>query len=339
MALDNSLLHYFLRDALGPYSEDFGVLDRHNPTQFRLNGHSYSTHVSYVHDSGNTRLNDDEVRIQIGRSLIEEQRARAENGSRVSFIGFFADGKTFIAWDPRHVFSLQAKKVVSVYARQSQLAGVDANQAAVHSFRAMLLKETSFAIALPVSALGFYLENIEHFHRMLTEAAIIKLIGSHTSTFSDSGLGTAGDFDVEEDGQREKFTYERKSYPRDPRFKKWVLDAYRQTCCICDRQLGIIQAAHIIPHSEEDSPNSVQNGLALCIEHHRLYDDALLLPGPEQTLFYNRDRAEYLKQTEQQKGLDGIETLEGRRYKVPEAAELRPLDDFLKRGLEIRMAG
>jgi len=344
MALDNSLLHYFLRDALAPYSEDFRVVERTNPIQFRLNGRNYSTHVSYVHDSGNTRVNEDEVRIQIGRNLIEEQRERAKSGSRVAFIGFFADGKTFVAWDPRHVFSLQAKKVVSVYARQSQLIGVNANQAAVHSFKAKFLDETSFAIALPVSALGFYLENIEHFHRLPTEDAIIGLIGSHTLTFSDTGLGTrgefdVGEFDVEDDGQREKFTYERKAYPRDPRFKKWVLDAYMQTCCVCDRQLGIIQAAHIIPHSEEDSPNSVQNGLALCIEHHRLYDDALLLPGPGQILVFNRDRAEYLKQTAQEKGLDNIEALGGQQYQLPETAELQPLDEYLERGLQIRMAG
>lgn len=60
------------------------------------------------------------------------------------------------------------------------------------------------------------------------------------------------------------------------------LDAYKKTCCVCRRQLGLVQAAHIIPHSEPDSPNTVQNGLAMCIEHHRLYDDSLLLPGPGQ---------------------------------------------------------
>ena len=339
MPLDNALLYYFVRDALGPYSEDFRISDRHNPTQFRLNSNQYSAHVSYVHDSGNTRVNEDEVRIQIGRNLIEEQRARADNGVRVAFLGFFPDGKTFVAWDPRHVFSLQAKKVVSVYARQSQLEGVEANQAAVHGFQAKFLQETSFAIALPVSALGFYLENVEHFHRLPTEAAIVRLIDTHTATFSDSGLGTGGEFDVEDDGQREKFTYERKAYPRDPRFKKWVLDAYLQTCCICDRQLGIIQAAHIIPHSEDDSPNDVQNGLALCIEHHRLYDDGLLLPGPGQELVFNRERAEYLRQTEQEKGLAGIEALEGRKYQIPATAGLQPRDDYLERGVAIRMAG
>ncbi|MFV2051713.1 HNH endonuclease [Aliiroseovarius sp. YM-037] len=339
MALDNALLYNFVKDAVSPYSEDFRFDNRANPTEFHLNGIGYSAHVSYVHDSGNSRDNDDEVRIQIGRALIEEQRSRAEAGKRVAFLGFFEGGEAFVAWDPRHVFSLQARTVVSVYARQSQLTAVRLNQAAVHQFRARFLEEQSFAIALPAEALGFYLENIEHFHRLPTEEGIVGLMRDHTSTFTESGFGGGGDFNVEDSGQRERFTYERKAYPRDPRFKRWVLDAYEQTCCVCDRQLGLIEAAHIIPHSVDGSPNEVSNGLALCIEHHRLYDRALLLPGPGRRLVFNDERAEYLKQTNQQKGLEEIEALNGNEYRVPESPEHRPNDEYLAQGLEIRMAG
>ena len=336
MTLDTSLLHYFVRDALGPYSEDFKVLDRHNPTILRLNEGSYSVHVSYVHDSGNSRGNANEVRIQIGRSLIEKQRTQANKGIRVAFIGFFEGGRAFVAWDPRHIFSLEAKTVVSVYARQSQLADVEENQASVHKFYAQFLNESSQAIALPASALGLYLENVENFHRLRTENSIRQLLRTHTTTFEDYGLGSRGEFGVEEGGQREKFTFERKAYPRDPRFKNRVLGAYGKMCCICNRQLGLVQAAHIIPHSEPDSPNTIENGLAMCIEHHRLYDDALLLPGPGQKLIFNKERAEYLRQTEQGRGLDGIEELSGKAYTVPSKPELRPRDAYLERGISIR---
>lgn len=339
MALDNALLYNFIKDALNPYSEDFKLSDRHNPIQFKLNGQAFSVHVSYVHDSGNSRDNEDEVRIQIARAQIKQQRARAAEGAHVAFLGFFEGGKTFVAWDPRHVFSLQAKTVVSVYARQSQLEGVAENQAAVHSFRARFLEETSFAIALPSNALGFYLENIEHFHRLPTEDSVVQLMDGHSLTFNEAGLGTGGNFDVGDDEKREIFTYERKAYPRDPRFKKWIMEAYEQTCCVCNRQLGLVQAAHIIPHSEEGSPNTVQNGLAMCIEHHRLYDDALLLPGPDQQLVFNDERAEYLRQTNQDRGLDGIAALAEQRYRIPEDAALRPSNDFLQRGLDIRLGG
>ena len=252
MTLDRKLLFYFVRDALAPYSEDFRIDERTNPVELRLNEKLYSTHISYVHDSGENRSNDDEVRIQIGRALIEKQRARQQVGARVAFVGFFEDGKTFIGWDPRHVFSLEAQQMVSIYARQSQERSAEVNLASVHRFDAKLLGEESFAIALPSTALGFYLENLEHFHRLPNEAAIVGLMQSHDGAYVDTGMGQMETFEFEEAGQREKFTFSRRAYPRDPRFKKAVLDAYAQTCCICDRQLALVQAAHIIPHADDD---------------------------------------------------------------------------------------
>jgi len=337
MALDRELLFYFVRDALAPYSENFRIIDRQNPVRIRLNGENYSTHVSYVHDSGNARDNDDEVRIQLGRRLIEEQRERQERGDRVAFIGFFETGDTFLAWDPRHVFSLKASTVVSIYGRQSQRSSVARNQAAVHQFNAKTLAEQSFTIALPATALGFYLENIKNFHSLQSEGAIVDLVTRNSEAFSDTGLGSSGEIDIDGGETREKFTFERTAYLRDPRFKKWVLEAYDQTCCICDRQLGIVQAAHIIPHSVEGSPNHVTNGLALCIDHHRLYDDALLLPGPGNRLVFNKNRAEYLRQTHQAKGLAEISTFHGRTFNVPKDPERQPRDEFLQRGIELRM--
>ena len=153
----------------------------------------------------------------------------------------------------------------------------------------------------------------------------------------EAGLGSDEEIEVGSGKNRQKFTYLRAAYPRDPKFRDNVMSAYGGRCCICDRQLGIVQAAHIIPHREDESPNTVQNGLAMCIEHHELYDAALLLPAPEQKLFFNVERAEYLCQIGQGEGLDGIEKLSGGGYSIPENPDSKPLDEYLQRGLEIRM--
>ena len=117
MPLERNLLHYFVSDALAPYSEDYQTIERGNPTLLRLNGTSYSVHVSYVHDLGNTRENPDEDRIQIQRAVIEGQRDRQQEGIGVAFIGFFEGGKTFVAWEPRYVFSqIQRQAVRSTHA-------------------------------------------------------------------------------------------------------------------------------------------------------------------------------------------------------------------------------
>ncbi len=339
MPLHSSLLYHFVRDSLGSYSEDFRIIERENPTLVRLNGRTYSVRVSYVHDSGNTRPNEDEVRIQISRNSIETQRDRNQAGTHVAFIGFFDGGRAFVGWDPRHVFSLQARTVVSVYARRSQQRTVTDSQAAVHQFRSRFLTRPSFAIALPASALGFYLENIDGFHSLSSKDAIVNLVNSETSAFAHGQIGRSDILIIKDGLQRHKFEYTRKAYPRDPKFTESVLAAYQHTCCVCGRQLGIVQAAHIIPHSEPDSPNTVQNGLALCVEHHRLYDDALLLPGPHSRLTLNRGRAEYLRLTNQGKGLESIEKLDGHFYQPPPSVEQGPCAEYLERGLAIRMAG
>ncbi len=65
--------------------------------------------------------------------------------------------------------------------------------------------------------------------------------------------------------------------PRDPLFRKAVLEAYDERCAVCehdirfgDRLLGL-EAAHIRWHSH-DGRDVVPNGLALCSVHHKALD-------------------------------------------------------------------
>lgn len=64
---------------------------------------------------------------------------------------------------------------------------------------------------------------------------------------------------------------------RDVRFRLSVLVAYEHRCGICglDIRMGTTQlcldAAHIKWH-QAGGPDSVQNGLALCVLHHKLFD-------------------------------------------------------------------
>ena len=65
--------------------------------------------------------------------------------------------------------------------------------------------------------------------------------------------------------------------PRDPRFRRAVLEAYDERCAVCeydirfgDRLLGL-EAAHIRWHSH-DGRDVVPNGLALCSAHHKALD-------------------------------------------------------------------
>jgi putative restriction endonuclease len=68
---------------------------------------------------------------------------------------------------------------------------------------------------------------------------------------------------------------------RDPRFRHLVLTAYEHRCAICGfelrfrgTQLGV-DAAHIMWH-QAGGADMEQNGLALCVLHHKLFDRGAL---------------------------------------------------------------
>lgn len=63
---------------------------------------------------------------------------------------------------------------------------------------------------------------------------------------------------------------------RDRRFGERVFAAYRHRCALCDVQLRLLDAAHILPVSHPDSTDLVTNGVALCALHHRAYDRAVV---------------------------------------------------------------
>ncbi len=72
---------------------------------------------------------------------------------------------------------------------------------------------------------------------------------------------------------------------RDPGFRRVVLRAYEHRCAVCgfDVRLGArsvaLDAAHIKWH-QAGGPDDVQNGLALCVLHHKLFDEGAFTLSP-----------------------------------------------------------
>jgi len=75
---------------------------------------------------------------------------------------------------------------------------------------------------------------------------------------------------------RERFIISKRR-KRDPGFRLRVLTAYSYRCAICgfDMRLGQqiigLEAAHIKWH-QAGGPDSIENGLSLCVLHHKLFD-------------------------------------------------------------------
>ena len=67
---------------------------------------------------------------------------------------------------------------------------------------------------------------------------------------------------------------------RDPRFRQAVLQAYMSRCALCELDVQVagqpigIEAAHIKWHCAK-GPARVDNGMALCVLHHKFFDAGL----------------------------------------------------------------
>ena len=67
---------------------------------------------------------------------------------------------------------------------------------------------------------------------------------------------------------------------RDSRFREVVLQAYRSRCAVCELDVRVdgraigIEAAHIKWHCAMGPPQ-IENGMALCVLHHKFFDSGL----------------------------------------------------------------
>lgn len=83
------------------------------------------------------------------------------------------------------------------------------------------------------------------------------------------------------------------SRKKDPTWSKLVLLAYEQRCAICDwdltldgKQIGL-EAAHVWEWAK-GSPNTVDNGVVLCVLHHRAYDRGVIAFSDQRTVLVSQ---------------------------------------------------
>lgn len=72
-------------------------------------------------------------------------------------------------------------------------------------------------------------------------------------------------------------------------FRAMVLGAYARKCAICGLPMPeMLEAAHILEDGQPDSRPAIDNGICLCILHHRAYDRCLIGIDRDLRLHLNR---------------------------------------------------
>jgi len=114
-----------------------------------------------------------------------------------------------------------------------------------------------------------------------------------------------------------------------PVFRSTVLRAYENRCAVCN--LGhavLLDAAHIVPDSEEGGIASVVNGLALCKIHHAAFDASILGIRPDLIV---QIRPDLLQEIDGPMLEHGLKALHGKPLmKIPSIRAERPRLDLIE---------
>lgn len=74
-------------------------------------------------------------------------------------------------------------------------------------------------------------------------------------------------------------------------FRRVVLDAYQNRCCVCSLpERPLLDGAQITPDSDEAGEPVVNNGLALCALHHRAFDAEMMAVDSNYTVIVRDER-------------------------------------------------
>jgi putative restriction endonuclease len=104
---------------------------------------------------------------------------------------------------------------------------------------------------------------------------------------------------------------------RDPKFAIEVRAAYGSRCAVCDVQLKVVEAAHIVAVNEPKGADKVWNGIALCPTHHKLFDARAFLIRGDTSLSVAPELVSFLGEIDQDGGIEVLLQLEGRRMRKP----------------------
>lgn len=323
-----------VEEALKRYTGRFTVIEKDNPMLIKMNGTYIAIYIENIvkaNARGKQRLSTSKPVLKALHEISKKDEYC------IAVIGIFRSKRTFVVWDPERILALKIANSVMVSVPKEYEKNTTEKNPNVFKSYSHKLKRSTYTIAMNKKVLGAYLENIESFHSLESEDEICsELVYAETLLIGES---TVSNFDVDssDNESKSKITCTRELYPRDPRFRKMVLDAYENACCICGRQLDILHAAHINPHSEDSSTDTVENGLAMCPEHHALYDNGLLLPGPDFKLIFNKEMAIELRKIGRDEGIREVKNFHRKKFAIPKGVDTKKLEKNLTKGVQYRL--
>lgn len=137
------------------------------------------------------------------------------------------------------------------------------------------------------------------------------------------------DFQVSSEDVRRYAMVETRHRLHQSAFRELVLHAYSERCTMCNlHHPNLLDAAHIIPDSDEDGVPEITNGLSLCKIHHAAFDHNILGIDPDYTVHVRED---ILSENDGPMLQYGLKALDSKRIILPKRRNNWPDRNFLER--------
>jgi putative restriction endonuclease len=226
----------------------------------------------------------DEYRIQI-TGIDNAVGFVADGADRVLVLGWWVPVGVFAGFDPRkHPAPLGSSPSIQI--REQAL-----RQAAVNGFGTHVKDNAEIAVAFKPALFVEYARDqlaLHGFGESPQDQVVLEEVVEDPSDVPPSLVEQVA-------SERQTVIVSLARKLRDSSFQERVLTAYSRRCAMCSIQLKLVDAAHIVPVSENGS-DATNNGIALCALHHRAFDRGLVTVDPEYRVIVNRSRLAELAQ-------------------------------------------
>ncbi len=297
-------------------------MDGDNPYRFSFNGEVLTIFVGNVHSAG--RQDSNEFRIQCPGGLPKKLNDAQVNQDKALILGFSGDLHTFSAWDPVQFIARNTRtQRFSIYTRLSRIQDAAEQGLSRHSDT-----DGQRVVMFRRDLLGLYVENYTVLHQVSNTG-----FNRIAKRYGDIKPGKP--IIVE----RQKIEVTSVIYPRNPLFRLAVLGAYAHRCAMCGMQLELVEAAHIVPHSNSQATDEISNGIALCTLHHRSFDKGLLYVREDYSICLNWARVKHLRKVKRSDGLTKYKQSLRSSLILPSEGTWYPSPDNLTLGNNLRGIG
>lgn len=205
-----------------------------------------------------------EYRIQITPTSLDH--FDPEPGGKTLILGWWEEEEVFAAFDySKHAGPLGRSPSFQIGREALEKAQAD-------GLAPYPKGNKEIALAIRPDFLAEYIKNLEPLHELGESEQTIEVLSEVAENSTDVNEAA-----IEALNEPRKIAIRAVQIRvRAVTFPKRVLNAYNHACALCQLQLELVEAAHIIPITHPNSIDETHNGLALCTLHHRAYDNSLV---------------------------------------------------------------